>query len=168
MTACRDVDACMQQFTCKHARTHTLTLSVTVNTLIIDSSFLFFGLLFNGLCFSSTFKSRNHCSHFHIKIPPPRDTLLCGGWWLGSCLRVPIHTNANPNTHLMSLTPCVDTRTALHATGCHYARAHSDIHMLIQFGILERPKPAHTCETSKMVPGSAPGNTLTETAHVRL
>lgn len=78
MTTCRDVDACMQQFTCKHARTHTLRLSVTVNTLIIDASFLFFGLLFNGLCFSSTFKSRNHCSHFHIKIPPPRDMLLCG------------------------------------------------------------------------------------------
>lgn len=103
-----------------------------------------------------------------LKFRLPETRFYVAGWWLGSCLRVPIHTNANPNTHLMSLTPCVDTRTALHATGCHYARTHSDIHMLIQFGILERPKPAHTCETSKMVPGSAPGNTLTETAHVRL
>lgn len=79
MTAHREVDMYMHQLACKHTPTHTQprTLhSVMVNALIIESSF--FGLLFNGLCLLFIFKSRNDCSHFHIKIPPLRNMLLCG------------------------------------------------------------------------------------------
>lgn len=107
------VPACMQAYT--HPHTHSHAHSVMLNALIIDPSF--FGLLFNGLCFLSTFKSRNHCSHFHIKIPPPRDLLLCGrlvAWLMSECAHPHKRKSIHKHT-LMSLTPLINTHAGPHA-----------------------------------------------------
>ncbi len=91
------VPARMQAHT--HPHTHSHAHSVTVNALIIDPSFL--------VCCSMGSAS---CPHLKVEIIVPISTLkfhlpetcfYVAGWWLGSCLSVPIHTNANPytNTH---------------------------------------------------------------------
>lgn len=123
MTAYREVDMYMHQLACKHTPTHTqpCTLhSVMVNPLIIESSF--FGWLFNGLCLLFIFKSRNHCSHFHIKIPPLRNMLLCGRLVaFCSFLSVPIRTNVNPYTNtLQCLLPGP-------SPGAHWGQPHKSL-----------------------------------------
>ena len=113
----RGVDRDMHQLACKHTPppTHTLTRSQCDGECINNWSIIF-GRLFNGLCFLSVFKSRNHCSHFHIKIPPPRDTLSCG-WlvaWLTSECAHP-HKRKSIHKHpLMSPSPLAETLACVH------------------------------------------------------
>jgi len=141
---------------CKHAQpTHTQPHIVMANALIIDPSFYFFALMFNGLCFLSTFKSRNHCSHSHIKIPPPRDVLLCGrlvAWLMSEC--------AHPHKRtLMSQTPLNDTRAGLHAWMPARAHTHTHTHTshcpMLQLVLMAT---ADACRaSSKQAPASTPG-----------
>lgn len=84
------------------------------------------GRLFDELCFFCTFKSRNHCSHFHIKIPPP------GGWlWCGRLA-----------AWLMSPTSIVNARVC----ACSQTRTRT-----LSYPALQLQQPP-----CKLVPGSAP------------
>lgn len=162
MTAHREVDMYMYPLACKNTpspHTHTHTHSVTVNALIIDPSL--FGLLFDGLCFLSTFKSRNHCSHFHIKIPPPRDMLLCGrlvAWLMSECAHPHKRKSIHKHT-LMSLTPLINTHTGrTHAC----LRAHTQTHVytvipLSHATISLNGRSSLHMHSSKLVPASTPG-----------
>ena len=120
------VPACMQAHT--HPRTHSHAHSVMVNTLIIDPSFL--------VCCSMGSAS---CPHLKVEIIVPISTLkfhlpetcfYVAGWWLGSCLSVPIRTNANPytNTHsCLRLLSSVLLQACTH--GCLRANTHSHVHV---------------------------------------
>ena len=55
-----------------------------------------------GSAFLRTLKSKNHCSHFHIKIPPPRDELSCG-----RLVAWPMSESHKGEPTLMSLTPLI-------------------------------------------------------------